>query len=525
VVDPRAFRWNDAGWKGLPLREYVLYELHVGTFTPEGTLDAAAQKLPRLRALGVTAIELMPMAAFPGERNWGYDGVGLYAPADVYGGPEALRRFVDACHQHGLAAVLDVVYNHLGPEGNYLSEFGPYFTARHQTPWGDAVNYDGPGREGVRRHFVHNARYWLEEFHFDALRLDAVHGIFDHSEPHVLAELAGAVEAHAAARGVPAFVIAESDLNDVKVIGPRSQGGHGAHAQWNDDFNHALHAVLTGARQGYFADFGRLADLGKALTEGFVYDGRHSAHRGRVHGTSSADRSGEQLVVFAQNHDQVANGWGGDRLSALVDREAQKLSLALLACAPYLPLLFMGQEWGETAPFHYFTSFGDPELARAVREGRAREFLAFSWSQKITDPEAEATFRASTLDWGRAATPPHTQLWDCTAALLALRRAQPALSNCRKDLTRVALDEAQRWLRLSRGAPGGPEVTCLFNVRGARAAVPVEAHTGPARLALSTAAPRFGGAAGLAPAPAALVGRGDAELAPHSAAIYVLEDT
>ena len=521
VVDPAAFAWSAPAGRRPTLEDYVLYELHVGTFTPQGTFDAAIEKLPHLVALGVTAVELMPVAEFPGARNWGYDGVHLFAPHSAYGGPEGLKRLVDACHRLGLAAVLDVVYNHLGPEGNYLARFGPYFTDRYRTPWGEAINFDGPDSDGVRRHFVDNARYWLDEFHFDALRLDAVHGIVDQGARHILRDLAEAADAQAAQRERPAYLIAESDLNDVRLLEPPARGGYGLHAQWSDDFHHALHAALTGTRKGYFADYGAPGDLRKAVAEGFVYDGRYSAFRRRRHGNSSAGVEGQRLVICTQNHDQVANGSGGDRAGRLLGLEAQKLSLALLACAPYVPLLFMGQEWGETAPFHFFTSFGDPALAAAVKAGRAQEFLAFDWAAKITDPQAPETFASSKLNWALAATAPHAQLLSCVTDLLALRRTLPALGARGKDLAQVAGDDAGRWLQLRRRAPGAAEVACLFNLGPGPAGQPFDASGGEWSLALGTAAARYGGSPEVAGPPQVLRGAADVVLPPSSAAIYV----
>jgi maltooligosyltrehalose trehalohydrolase len=499
VVAPDSFRWSDGGWSGIPLGDYVLYELHVGTFTDEGTFDGVRGKLDHLRALGITAVELMPVAAFPGARNWGYDGAALYAPHVAYGGPEGLKRLVDACHAAGMAVVLDVVYNHFGPEGSYAGDFGPYFTARHHTPWGDGLNFDGDGSPEVRRFFVDNALYWLTEYHVDALRLDAIHGIADDSPKHVLAELGEAFHDQAARLGRRAFVIAESDLNDVRVIRPRADAGYGLDAQWNDDFHHSLHAVLTGARRGYFADFGAVADLAKAVGEGFVYDGRPSVYRRRPHGTSSASEPGERLVHYLQNHDQVANAYQGKRLAALVSAERQKVAAALLFVAPGLPMLFMGQEMAEDAPFHYFTSHTDPELARAVREGRHAEYLhlleegagAASWA----DPQAEGTFRESRLRWALADSPPRADMLRFHRELIALRKRLPALRSGPKARTRVSFDEAARYLVVERG-PGGDDdgVSGGGDDDGdARAPVVLLANLGasPARIAVPQSCARW----------------------------------
>jgi maltooligosyltrehalose trehalohydrolase len=477
VVDTAAFVWNDANYRCPALERFVLYELHVGTFTPEGTFDAACARLPELAELGVTAVELMPVAEFPGTRNWGYDGVDLFAPQSSYGGPPGLQRFVDACHRCGIACVLDVVYNHVGPEGNYLPEFGPYFTSRYQGAWGEVINYDGPGSDGVRGFFIENALYWLREYRLDALRLDAIHGIYDFSAQHVLAEMQSAVQAQAEQLGRPAYLIAESDLNDARVIAPRESGGYGLDAQWNDDFHHALHALLRDVQTGYFADFGRSADLAKAISEGYVYDGRYSAFRRRRHGNSARARPGEQFVVFTQNHDQVANASRGRRLATLVDLERQKLAAALRLCAPNLPLLFMGEEFAAVTPFHYFVDHSDPALIEAVRKGRRAEHEAFGdgdWD----DPQAPATFERSKLDWSARERAPHAQVLALNRDLIALRRAHPSLSNCDKQRVRVTSSEQPRWLCLERGDAGGEIALCLFNFGDDAIEVPLAARAG-----------------------------------------------
>jgi maltooligosyltrehalose trehalohydrolase len=493
VVDPRAFEWSDDTWSGIRLDELILYELHVGTFTSEGTFEATIPKLTHLKELGVNAVELMPVAEFPGGRNWGYDGVYPYAPQSTYGGPVGLKTLVDACHRHGLAVVLDVVYNHLGPEGNYLGAYGPYFTDRYRTPWGSAINYDGPDSDPVRRYFIDNALYWLTEYHCDGLRLDAIHGIYDLGAKHVLEELGEAFHAQARALGRDAWIIAESDLNDVRILRPTDRGGLGLDAQWSDDFHHALSAALTGAQHGYFCDFGQIADLGKAIREGFVYDGRTSVHRRRRHGNSSAQQPGEQLVVFVQNHDQVANGWFGDRLASVVSFEEQKLAVALLLCAPNLPLLFMGQEYAETAPFLYFTSHGDPALADAVRHGRAEEIAALTASNKFVDPQAAGTFERSRLDWARVARSPHREMLALHRDLIAVRRSIAALVRCRRDRLRVDSDEERRWLVVERLDDDGSAALLLCNLGAARQQVPTCDVPGDLWRTLWTADPTYGG--------------------------------
>ncbi|HEU4697607.1 MAG TPA: malto-oligosyltrehalose trehalohydrolase [Gemmatimonadales bacterium] len=462
VVDPSAFAWSDAGWRGRAMADLVLYELHVGTFTAEGTFEAAIARLDYLRDLGVTAVELMPVAQTPGVRNWGYDGVGLYAPQNTYGGPGGLRRFVDAAHARGLAVVLDVVYNHLGPEGDYLARFGPYFTERYRTPWGPAVNYDDAGSDEVRRFVIDNALYWATEFHVDGLRLDAVHGIYDFGAYHILEELAAEVRRQGERLGRPVLLIAESDLNDPKLVRVPERCGYGLDAQWSDDFHHAAHAVLTGEDAGYYGDFGEVGHLALALAERFVYAGRHSGYRGRRHGARALDVPADRFVVAVQNHDQVGNRARGERLGALVSNASQRLAAALLLVNPYVPLLFMGEEYGETNPFLYFVDPGDPELARAVRDGRREEFRHFGWSGEIPDPADPATFERSKLDWAKPGRPPHAGLLALYRDLLVLRRSQPALRPG-ASVVDVHFDESAGWIQVSLTREGEPAILAVFN--------------------------------------------------------------
>jgi len=422
LIDTRSFRWSDQDWKGVALRSSIFYELHVGTYTSAGTFDALIEHLPALRDLGVTTVELMPIAQFPGPRNWGYDGVYPFAPQNSYGGPDSLHRLVDAAHGHGLAVALDVVYNHLGPEGNYLSVFGPYFTDRYRTPWGEAVNFDSSGSDEVRRFFIENALYWLEDYHFDALRLDAIHGIFDFSARHVLAELKSAV-AHLSTRvGRQLHLIAESDLNDSRILRGSDKGGYGLDAQWSDDFHHAVHTLLTQEKLGYFADFGGIEPLASTLRDGWYYRGQHSEYRNRKHGDSPRGVSAEHFVVCNQNHDQVGNRALGERLAALVDFESQKLAAGITLLSPFVPLLFMGEEYGETAPFQYFTSHGDPELVAAVSRGRREEFASFGWQESVPDPQDEATFTRSRLHHDQKNHEPHRTLFRLYQHLIAIRQ-------------------------------------------------------------------------------------------------------
>lgn len=493
TVRPESFRWTDDAFVLAPLREQILYELHVGTFTEEGTFAAILPKLPHLRDLGVTAIELMPVAEFPGSRNWGYDGVHLFAPQSTYGGPDGLRALVDACHRHGIGVVLDVVYNHLGPEGNYLSEFAPYFSARHRTPWGDGLNLDGPNASGVRRHLVSNAVHWIREYHLDGLRLDAIDHLRDATSPHLLVELGRAVHAAAAASGREVLLIGESDRNDVQVLTEPERGGLGMGAQWSDDFHHAVVATLTGARHGKLVDFGRLADVEAALTKGFVFDGRASIHRGCVHGTSLGDRPGSQLVVFLQNHDQVANTAAGARLASSLDAGRQRLAAALLFVAPNVPMVFMGEEFGERAPFHYFIDHGERALIEAVVRGRREEHRVRGSDRDPADPSLETTFSSSKLGWGCLALDEHRRTLALYADLIALRRRHVALSSGRRDLTRASSSEDGRWLSVERVDPSGEDVLALFNASESPRVVPARASRGTYRLALSTDEPRYGG--------------------------------
>ncbi len=427
IVDPSAFTWTDQAWKGLPLSDYIIYELHPGTFTKSGTFDDIIPLLPYLRdTVGITAIELMPIAQFPGSRNWGYDGTYLFAPQNSYGGPEGLHRLINACHSAELAVVLDVVYNHLGPEGNYWGDFGPFFTDHYRTPWGSAVNYDGPHSDAVRDLIISNAVYWTRDYHIDALRLDAIHGIYDASATHILKELTSAVHAAAKQEDRSVWVIAESDWNDSKLVTPSSKGGLGLDAQWNDDFHHALHAAMTGEQNGYYQDFGSLDHVATALRKHFVISGQYSHHRHRQHGNSGAHLLPEKFVVFAQNHDQIGNRAQGDRLSTLIPFAAQQVATASVLLSPFIPLLFMGEEYGEYAPFQYFIDHGDEGLIEAVRKGRLAEFKPFGW-KNIPDPYDVATFESSRLTPPNAHNETHQRMAAWTSKLIALRKQHASL--------------------------------------------------------------------------------------------------
>ena len=421
VVEPH-YPWADDHWCGLPLRDYVIYELHVGTFTPEGTFEAVIPYLDELKDLGITAVEIMPVAQFPGERNWGYDGVFPYAVQNSYGGPVGLKKLVDACHRRDLAVVLDVVYNHLGPEGNYLHSYGPYFTQSYRTPWGESLNFDGPGSDEVRRFFLENALSWCFDYHLDALRLDALDTIVDQSPQPFIAELVETVHRARERWNRKLFLIVESDLNDVRFLRSPEMGGYGLDAHWNDDFHHALHTLLTGEHSHYYVDFGNLSQLAKAWREGFVYSGEYSPWRDHRHGSSSRDIAAERLVVFAQNHDQAGNRPGGERLSQLVSFEAAKLAAGVVLLSPFLPLLFMGEEYGEVAPFLYFVDHSDQALREAVRQGRQGEFAARNFPGELADPCFEGTFDRSRLDHHLSQVGKHKILWEFYRELLRLRR-------------------------------------------------------------------------------------------------------
>lgn len=462
IIDPNGFQWDDDNWKGMEIKDFIIYELHVGTFTKEGTFDAIIPQLDYLKELGITAVELMPVAQFPGSRNWGYDGVYPFAVQNSYGGPHGLKALVNACHEKGLAVILDVVYNHLGPEGNYLSSFGPYFTDRYKTPWGDAVNFDGPYSDEVRRFFINNALYWITEYHIDALRIDAIHGIFDFSAKHFLQELSEFVHKQAEVLGRKIYLIAESDLNDVRGINPVEIGGYGLDAQWNDDFHHSLHPLITEEKNGYYEDFGEIGHLEKAFREGFVYTDEYSKYRKRRHGSSTKDRPAHQFIVFSQNHDQVGNRAMGDRLSQTQLFEKLKLAAGVVIFSPYIPLLFMGEEYGETAPFQYFVSHSDENLIEAVRKGRKEEFSSFQWQGEIPDPQDENTFLNSKINIGLHREGKHAALFKFYRKLIKLRKEIPAFFNLSKENMEVKGFEEENALFVRRWFKGG-EVFSLYN--------------------------------------------------------------
>ena len=470
VIDQNTFIWQDQNWKTIPLDELIVYELHVGTFTPEGTFEAIIPRLPELLELGINAIELMPIGQFPGDglrpaegyRNWGYDGVYLYAAQNSYGGVEGLKRLVNACHQQGVAVILDAVYNHFGPEGNYMAEFGPYFTERYRTAWGFAVNYDQAYCQGVRQFVIENALYWLREFHIDALRLDAADNIFDLGAKHILQELADNVAEFSQQQGRKFYLMAETDLNDAKLIRSKSVGGYGLDVHWCDDFHHAIHTVLTGENMGYYKDYGRCEQLAKSYRESFIYTWDYSPNRQRLHGQSAADCPPYQFLVFSQNHDQIGNRLLGERLTALVSYEALKLAAATVLLAPYIPLLFIGEEYGEPAPFQYFISHSDRELVEAVRKGRKADFEAFHLAGDPPDVQSREIFEQCKLNWQLKQEGKHKALWELYQILIGLRKKIPALKLRDRNHQEVQCIEENKLLYFRRWFEAD-QVFCLFN--------------------------------------------------------------
>ncbi|MGW0791132.1 malto-oligosyltrehalose trehalohydrolase [Streptomyces sp. NPDC002911] len=475
VVEPAAYAWQTTAWAGRGLQGAVLYELHIGTFTDAGTFEAAVERLGHLVDLGITHVELMPVCPFPGTHGWGYEGVSLWAVHEPYGGPAGLKHFVDTAHGLGLAVVLDVVHNHLGPSGNYLPAFGPYFTDTHHTPWGTAVNLDAPGSDEVRAYLLGSALAWLRDYHLDGLRLDAVHALADGRALTFLEELSTAVDALATELGRPLGLIAESDLCDPRTTTPRTEGGIGLHAQWNDDFHHALHTALTGESQGYYADFATapLAALAKTVTSAFFHNGTHSSFRGRTHGrpVDVTRTPAHRFVGYAQTHDQIGNRALGDRLASSLSPGLQACAAALVLTGPFTPMLFMGEEWGARTPWQFFTDHTDPELARAVRDGRRREFAAHGWAEEdIPDPQHPATRDRSCLDWSEPEREPHARLRSWYRELITLRRALPDLSDPDLASVRTAYDQGSGWIAYRRG-----DLRIAVNLSGKPAAVPLGA--------------------------------------------------
>ena len=455
VIDPSAFHWSDGTWSGIDIEDLMIYELHVGTYAEAGNFESVIPYINYLRnELGVTAIELMPVSQFPGDRNWGYDGVFMYSPQNTYGGPRGLKNLINSCHTGGLAVILDVVYNHIGPEGNYLQEFGPYFSHKYKTPWGPGLNYDDRGCDGVRKYIISNALYWIREFHLDGLRLDAVHSIFDFSPKSILQEIGEAVHKQEQVLHRKINVIAESDLNDTRITRSTDNCGYGLDSQWSDDFHHSVHAYLTSERFGYYQDFGSLEEIQKAMLEGFVYDGRFSSFRGRKHGESSVSLPGKKFVICLQNHDQVGNRPDGLRLSQMIgDLSMLKVAAALLVLSPYIPLFFMGEEYGESSPFYYFVSHTDPKLVEAVREGRRKEFESHNWSKfSYVDPQDRKTFEKSKLDHNLRTMEPNRELLSYYSELIRMRTSHAALKTLEKKNLDVRCFEKMNTLVIRRRA-------------------------------------------------------------------------
>lgn len=461
IIDPKAYQWKDTYWEGLPLSEMIIYELHVGTFTKEGTFEAIIDKLDHLLELGVNTIEIMPISQFPGNRNWGYDGVYPFAAQDSYGGVTGLKKLIDACHKKKIAVILDVVYNHMGPEGNYLSQFGPYFTEKYHTPWGSALNFDDKYSDEVRNFFIQNALMWLEEFHFDGLRLDAIHEIIDRGATHFLKEMSMQVDELEKETGRNYVLIAESDLNDTKIINPYEKGGFGLEGQWVDDFHHALHTLLTGEKEGYYKDYGKIEHLAKAFTQAFIYDGEYSAFRKRKVGNSPIGLPKSKFVVCIQNHDQVGNRMLGERLSDLVSFEELKLAAGVLLTSPFVPMLFMGEEFAENRPFQYFVSHGDPDLVKAVREGRKREFeYFFNSSGDFPDPQGEETFNASKINWNFKEEGQKEIIFGYYKKLIKLRK-QKVFQAFKENEVKVEINEEDRSLKVL--TEGEEKLLAIFN--------------------------------------------------------------
>lgn len=451
-VDHSRFEWHDAEWQATPLESAIFYELHIGTFTNGATFTSAIEALDELKELGITHVQIMPVAEFGGERGWGYDGVNLYAPHHAYGGPDGFKRFVDACHARGLAVILDVVYNHLGPGGNYISCFGPYFTDIFKTPWGQAVNLDGPWSHEVRAYFIDNALMWLRDYHVDGLRVDAVHALIDRSAIHFLEQLADEVEVLGETLDRHYILVAESDLNDPRYIRPIEQGGYGMDAQFNEDFHHALHALLTGENFGYYVDFGKLSDLAQTLQAGYCYDNRYSTFRKRHHGRPARGLNGSQFIASIQNHDQIGNRGLGERMSHLVDGPRLKLGAALTILSPFVPLIFQGEEWAASTPFLYFVDFNDPELAEAIRKGRREEFGTHGWNpDNLPDPLDEATWRRCQLKREERVNEPHNDMLRWYQNLIALRSSEPDFHAGPLDPEAIRFDTDAGWLRIVRG--------------------------------------------------------------------------
>lgn len=519
AFDPSAFGWTDQTWHNPSLDDYILYELHAGTFSEQGDFKGVEAKLDYLKELGITAIEIMPVAQFSGDRNWGYDGVFPFAVQNSYGGPKGLQQLVNACHQKGIAVVLDVVYNHLGPEGNYFDAFGNYFTDKYNTPWGNAINFDDAWCDAVRRYYVENALMWFRDFHIDALRLDAVHAIKDFSPKHILAEISEHVDILIRETGKPHYLIVECDLNDTRYIDPVNNRGFGMHSQWIDEFHHALRITAGGEKTGYYEDFNGIEDLAKAYHDAYVYDGQYSAHRKKHFGVPATGHNGEQFIVFSQNHDQVGNRMLGERSSQLFSFEMQKLMTAAVLASPYLPMLFMGEEWSEPNPFLYFVSHTDAELAEAVRKGRKAEFAAFHAEGEAPDPMAAETFEQSKLQWQLLQTGRHETMLAYYKQLIRLRKNLPALRNLRRNQISVTADKQTQLLTLTRWYQNDSTLVIMNFSKAVRQTV-MPAAQRSWTLQLNSAATLWDGPAN---APLVLKAGDTVDIQPESALIYSLK--
>ncbi|MCX2584086.1 malto-oligosyltrehalose trehalohydrolase [Pedobacter sp. MR22-3] len=487
-----AFKWTDQQWQGIPLEEFIIYELHTGTFTENGDFKAIENKIRYLKELGITAIELMPVAQFSGDRNWGYDGVFPFAIQNSYGGPEALCQLINACHENGLAVIVDVVYNHMGPEGNYFNDFGPYFTDKYQTPWGQAINFDDANCDPVRDYFIENVLMWFRDFHVDALRLDAVHAIKDFSTTHILQEIRQHVDQLSAYTGKSYQLIVELDLNDPKYINTIDRGGYGMDAQWADEFHHALRVTAGQEPKGYYKEFNGIEHLAKAYKDAYVYDGQYSPHRQKKFGARATYNDGRQFVVFSQNHDQVGNRMLGERTSELLGFEMSKILAAAVCCSPFLPLIFMGEEYGETNRFQFFTSHSDHDLIKAVRKGRKSEFAAFHHDEETPDPQNIETFLQSKLDWRKINRPSHHHMLQYYKALISLRKDHPALSVLNRKNLKVKAIATQNCLILERWHED-ERILCLMNFSSQVQVLLLEEHARKYQNIFNSASVMWGG--------------------------------
>lgn len=498
VKDPNSFDWNDTSWKEIPLEEMIIYELHVGTFTSQGTFEGVISKLDHLLELGINTIEILPVTQFPGSRNWGYDGAYPFAVQESYGGREGLKKMIDTCHQRGIAVLLDAVYNHLGPEGNYLSQFGPYFTEKYNTPWGSAINFDDKYSDEVRNFFIESALMWQEEFHFDGLRLDAIHEIIDRGARHFLKELSLNVDEFEKQTGRKFILIAESDLNDTKIINPYEKGGFGLEGQWVDDFHHSIHSILTGEIEGYYKDYGAIAHLAKSFKQAFVYDGIYSKFRKRTVGNRPSGLDPSKFVISIQNHDQVGNRLLGDRLTRMVSTEQLKLAAGVMLVSPYIPMLFMGEEFAEDRPFQYFVSHGDQDLVKAVREGRKREFEYFydKGDGEFLDPQDEETFKASWINWDFQEDRNKITIFNFYKKLISLKQSG-AFKAFRSKEKQIEFSEKEKYIKIM--AKEGQNLFAVFNFKGEMLETEIPGGNFDWKLVISSAGKEWGGPANFPP--------------------------